>query len=123
MKILSAITRFAAALAVAACVAATTAQAKVVCKDGVCYLEPDDGEASTAVVEKVEHLSDSKFGEFLAQMKKLAEGQDSEPDARVAFGYMPKDKFLAFLKDESQADASPFADRSLLVVLLDLSLD
>ena len=118
MKILSAITRFAGVLAVAACAVAATAQAKVVCKDGVCYLEPDDGEASTNVEEKVEHLSDGKFGDFLAQMKKLAEGQDSEPEARLAFGYMPKDKFLAFLKDENPADASPFADRSLAIVLL-----
>ncbi len=118
MKILSAITRFAGALAFAACAVAATAQAKVVCKDGVCYLEPDDGEASTNVEEKVEHLTDGKFGDFLAQMKKLAEGQSSEPEARVAFGYMPKDKFLAFLMDENPEDASPFADRSLLVVLL-----
>lgn len=118
MKILSAITRFAGALAVAACVVAATAQAKVVCKDGVCYLEPDDGEASTNAEEKVEHLSDGKFGDFLAQMKKLAEGQKAEPEARVELGYMPKKQFLAFLKNENPAEASPFADRSLAIVLL-----
>ena len=118
MNILSAITRFAGALAVAACFVSATAQAKVVCKDGVCYLVPDDGEASTNADEMVEHLSDGKFGDFLADMKKLVGDDDDGPEARLAFGYMPKDKFIAFLRGEDSTEVSPFADRSLAIVLL-----
>lgn len=106
----------AAAVLAAACFAAAPAQAKVVCKDGVCYLVPDDAEeAPTGAVEKVEHLSDGDFADFLSSMQKKAGGAE---DARLAFGYMPAGKFLAFLGGEDAGSDSPFADRSLVAVLL-----
>ena len=97
---------------------ASTAEAKVVCRDGQCYIVPDEADGANASPVDADAL--------LAEMKGLSGGATEVAPAverkppRVAFGYMDADALLAFLRDEPSAGgmAASFEGRSLAIVLL-----